>query len=201
MGDFEPVEPSPRLDASRPTFLRLSGFVLAVTGALVAGLGALLVWVTVGIRGAEGISPSYKGVETTEGRGVLAAALVMLAAVLLSRLLHTPASRKAAAVGVLVAGVLCVGLSGAFLVTGPTRFEPFESQALIDGLGVTESELEALLEAEGVVGFTDLGAGPYVALLGGAMGIVGGVLILSWAARTEATQAAREKHQAVHALF
>ncbi len=195
------VEPPPRLDASRPTFLRVAGFVLTVSGALVAGLSARMLWVTVGIRGAEAVSPAIRGAELADGRIVLATAVVMLTAVLVSRLLHTPASRKAAAAVVIVAAIVCIAVAGAFLVTVSSRFEPFENRALAEALHVSERELEAMLEAQGVVGFTDVGSGPYVALLGGVLGVVGGVLVLAWASRAEASKPAREVTQALHALF
>ncbi len=92
-------------------------------------------------------------------------------------------------------------MGGAFLVTVSTRFEPFENRALAQALNVSERELEAMLEAEGVVGFTDVGGGPYLALLGGALGLVGGLLVLAWASRAEATKPIHELPQTLHALF
>ena len=201
MGDSGSVEPPPRLDASRPTFLRVTGFMFTVAGALLAGVSARMLWVTVGIRGAEAVSPDYRGAELADGRIVLATALVMLTAVLVSRLLHTPASRKAAAAVVIAAAVVCLAVAGAFLVTASTRFEPFENRALAEALHVSVTELEAMLAAQGVVGFTDVGVGPYLALFGGVLGLVGGVLVLAWASRAEASKPVREVPQALHAVF
>jgi len=200
MRNLEPVEPSPRLDASRPTFLRLAGFVLTVAGALVAGLGSLTTWVTVGIRDVP-IDSVFRGTDIPDGRIVLASAIAMLGAVLVSRLLRTPAARKAAAAVVIAGGVLCVGMAGAFVVTATSRFEPANSEALADALDVTEAELMAMLDAEGVLGFTEVGAGPYLALLGGVLGVLGGVLVLAWASRTDATEPIRESPQTLTAMF
>jgi hypothetical protein len=202
MPDLGLVEPSPRLDASRPTFLRLAGFLLTLVGAVVIGVGAgRVTWVTQGIRGAEIVSPSIPGTDTPDGRLALVSAVVMLVAVLLSRLLHTPTARKTAAAIVIACGILCVALSGAFLLTASSRYEWFESERLSEALGVSEAELAAMLRAEGVVGFTELGTGPYLVLLGGALGTLGGILVLAWASRTESPSPVRETPQALTALF
>ena len=171
-----------------------------MAGALVAGLGSLTTWVTVGIRDVP-IDSVFRGTDIPDGRIVLASAIAMLGAVLVSRLLRTPAARKAVAAVVIAGGVLCVGMAGAFVVTATSRFEPANSEALADALDVTEAELMAMLDAEGVLGFTEVGAGPYLALLGGVLGVLGGVLVLAWASRTDATEPIRESPQTLTAMF
>jgi hypothetical protein len=185
------VEPAPALNASRPTALRLWGFVLLAVGALVAGYASVLTWVTVGLRQQPQVSPEIPGLDTIDGKIVLAAAVVMLVGVIATRMV-SPAARKAVALVVLVAAIVVIVVAGAFLVRAPDRFEAVDSDVLVEKIAeVTDQPADTVRrEMEQVVaqlgGFTDVGPGPWVALGGGILAAVGGILLVAWSRRTAA---------------
>lgn len=182
------MEPVPRLDASPPSGLRLVGFLVAVAGALLAGLGAIQTWVTFGVRGLE---TAVKGTDAWDGTIVLVCAVVMLVGVLATRLVGSARGRKVAAAAALIAGLVTIAVGGAFSVTGSSRFDPVDSEkvvkAIVEIRGVTVEEAQALLEQniEDLGGFTDIGTGPMLALLGGVLAFAGGLLTLAWSSRIE----------------
>jgi hypothetical protein len=61
------VESAPRLDASRPSNLRLAAFALTALGALVMGVGSLLTWVTVGFADQLSLQTSSPGTDLAAG--------------------------------------------------------------------------------------------------------------------------------------
>lgn len=159
---------APPVDASRPTTLRLAGFGLSVAGALLIGLGALMPWATVGIP-QENINTDIPGVDLTDGIIALGCGVALLVCTLLTRVVSGRAAMTFAwlAIGVSVAAL---AIGGAFLVTGLDR------SGVVDSLPPRES-----WEMLGV--FRDVGLGPLIVLIGGALGIVGGTLSLAWAMR------------------
>lgn len=177
-------------DASRPSPLRLAGFLVTATGALVAGVGATLTWVTVGIEVAEGISTVTKGTDVWDGVVVLICALVMLVAVLATRMASSSRLRRAAATLVIGAGFIALSVASAFVMTASSRFEPVGDDALVAAIAraaaVPEDQIRATIDdvLDEVGAFTRVGPGPYLAIAGGLAGVIGGILVLSWASRT-----------------
>ncbi len=171
--------------------LRVAGFLTTALGALLAGIGGVLTWVTVGIEGQGQLDTRSPGIDLVDGVVVLAAAGAMLIAVLASRLAGTRTARRVAAVVCLVAGLVVMATAGAFLLTANTRFDPVSSDELIGAIamdtGVPIAEVREQLDAilTDLGGFTEIGLGPSVALLGGLLGAVGGVLILAWVMRQD----------------
>jgi hypothetical protein len=167
--------------------LRVVGFLLAAAGALAIGVGAVLIWVTVGLRtiGVESASP---GVDLTEGKIALALAVVMLVAVLVARA-GASGARTVAAVIVLAAGVGAVATAGAFLTTASSRYSAVETDEVAEriaeqsGLPFETVRERLAASAETLGHYTDTGPGVYVALAGGVVGSAGGVLTLAWASR------------------
>src|SRR5437773_12240631 len=101
-------EPEPRLDVSHPSGLRAGGFLLTVIGALLIGVGAVAVWLTVGIPN-ESAHTSIRGTDLTDGRAVLVCALLILVTVVVSRLVR---GRRRELLGVLalIAGLVVVAI-------------------------------------------------------------------------------------------
>jgi hypothetical protein len=178
------------LDASGPSPLRLAGFLVTATGALLAGVGATLTWVTVGIEVAEQISTVTKGTDVWDGVVVLICALVMLVAVLATRMATSSRLRRAAATLVIGAGFIAFSVAGAFAMTASSRFEPVADDTLIAAIAraaeVPEDQIRATIDdvIDEVGAFTRVGPGPYLAIAGGLAGVIGGVLVLSWASKT-----------------
>lgn len=179
----------PTFDASRPSPLRLAGFLATVVGALLAGVGATLTWVTVGIEVAEGIDTDTKGVDVWDGQVVLACAVIMLIAVLVTRMTSSDGLRRSFAAVVIGAGFVALAVATAFVLSATTRFDPIEDDALVSAIaeaaGVPEDQVRASIDEtlEELGAFTTIGPGPYLAIAGGLAGVVGGVLVLAWANR------------------
>jgi hypothetical protein len=175
-GKLAPVaESEPRLDVSRPSGLRAAGFLLTVIGASLIGVGAMAVWLTVGIPN-ESAHTSIRGTDLSDGRVVLVCALLILVTVVVSRLVS---GRRRELLGALalVAGLLAVAIAAAFLAGGSDR------SAVVQTLGIPK-EMWARF---GV--FRDLGPGANLVLSGGLLSIAGAVLTLRWARRSAGTRA------------
>jgi hypothetical protein len=167
-------EPAPRLDASRPSGLRAVGFLLTVTGALLIGMGAVGVWVTVGIPN-ESSHTSVRGTDLTDGRVSLVCALLVLVGVIGSRMARGRRSRRLLAALVLISGIVAAGVAIAFLQGVDER------SAVIQALGIPREFWSRF----GV--FRDLGAGVYLVLAGGLLAGLGAILTLVWAGRAPST--------------
>jgi hypothetical protein len=167
--------------------LRVAGFLLTAAGALAVGAGPMMIWVTVGLReiGVESASP---GLDLTEGKVVLALAVVMLIAVLVARV-GTSGARTIAAVIVLLAGIGAVATAGTFMFTAPSRFEAIAiddvAERFSQATGVPfETAREQLTATSDTLGaYTETGPGVYVTLAGGGVGFIGGIVTLAWATR------------------
>ncbi len=179
------MEPSPALDTSPPSPLRLVGFLLVVVGALLAGLGALQTWVTVGIANQPQLDTPTKGTDIWQGLVVLGCAAILLVGVLVSRAVK---GRTRTAVGGLLvaAGIVCASVAGAFLATASSAYSAIDDQTVVDALakatGATAEEVRA--KACATLGCTTtVGTGPWLAIVGGLLGLLGGILVLAWASR------------------
>ena len=169
------MEARPRMDLSRPSAVRLWGFVLSVGGAFIAVIGALRPWVTI-----QGQITSSRGVDDSFGIVILVAAGVVLVCTIGIRLAgaRVPLAIVAllASIAIVVAAVLAWRLL-------PGRVEQDErDQAVAAGqaMGLPQEVLDALGDQVITV---DLGSGVAIAALGGAIAVVGGVLTLRWAHR------------------
>jgi hypothetical protein len=180
------MEAEPRMDVSRPSPLRLAGFLLTITGALLVGVGATGTWVTVGVRGGGATNTAIPGLDIVDGTIALVCALVLLLAVFASRLLAARRARMGAAAVSALCGLVATGIAGMFVATVDTRFSPVDSERLAKVLGVAMPELERIVQLMG--GFTRVGSGAWLALAGGLLGLAGGILGLRWAARIHAAK-------------
>jgi hypothetical protein len=179
------MEPSPTLDVSRPSPLRLASFVVVVVGAVLAGVGAVQTWVTVGIANQPQLDSPTKGTDVWQGLVVLGCAAVLLVGVIVSRLVTGRA--RTVVGGVLAAsGIVCTAVAGAFLVTATSAYSAIDDQQVVNAIakatGATADQVRA--KACATLGCTTtVGRGPWLALVGGLLGLVGGILVLAWAAR------------------
>jgi hypothetical protein len=163
-------EPEPRLDVSRPSGLRAAGFLLTAVGGFLIGLGAVGVWLTVGIPG-ESAHTSIRGTDLPDGRLALTCALIVLVSVVTSRLVRSRRARVTLAVLALVAALVAAGWAIAFLAGGDDR------SAVVQTIGIPKE----LWASFGV--FRDLGLGAWLVTIGGGVAAAGAVLTLSWARR------------------
>jgi hypothetical protein len=147
---------------------RLSGFVVASVGALLMGAGATATWITVGIPN-ESAHTAIRGTDLPDGVVVLLCAMVTLAGVVATRIAGSRSARQALGALVAIAGLVAGAIGTAFLVGGKDR------EAVIKALGIPR-DLWSQFGA-----FRDLGPGPYLVVLGGLIGILGGILTMAWA--------------------
>jgi hypothetical protein len=182
------METSPRLDASRPSSLRLVSFVAIAAGALIMGVGSLLTWVTVGFKDQLSIQTVSPGTDLSAGIITLVSAVVILVLVLVSRFV-ADGVRRVIAVVIIAAGALSSGLAAWFIIAAPDHYSPVEDESLVNELaqvlGKSVDEVRNALASviEQLGGYTHVGPGPWVAIVGGVLVIAGGVLTLRWAMR------------------
>jgi hypothetical protein len=180
------------LSTTRPSSLRLAGFLTTVTGATLAGVGAVLDWVTVGfpddVEGAADVH--VRGTDVWEGKVVLAVAVGCLIAMILMRVSASPSVRSAIAVGIGSGGALVAALIATDLSRTTDRFGGGDglddiASALADQLGQPVERVRALLEQSfGTTIRVDTEVGMWLSLLGGLLLIVAGGLSLAWARRS-----------------
>ena len=167
--------------------LRVVSFLLTVAGALLAGIGSMLDWVTVTIPDfpAE-LAPTLRGVDTAEGKLALAAAVVALIAVLVGRVGGTDSARRGAAVVVLVAGVAIVAIGAREALTAEDRYVDDavgEVRDVAGSLGVAEEDVDAMIDELQEAFVVDVATGVWLTLLGGIATAAGGAVTLAWASR------------------
>jgi hypothetical protein len=182
------VEPSPRLDASRPSPLRLAAFAATALGALLMGLGSLLTWVTIGFEDEISIRTVSPGTDLAAGLFTLIAAVIILVLLVVSRAVADTVRRIIAVVIVLL-GVAATGLATWFIVSAADHSSPVDDDRLVNTLAQvthkTVDEVRAALASviDQLGGYTHVGLGPWIAIAGGVFAIAGGVLTLVWARR------------------
>jgi len=192
------MEAEPRLDASRPSSLRLAAFALTAFGALAMGVGSLLTWVTVGIADQLGLQTVSPGTDLSAGLFTLVCAVVILVLLVMSRLVGDGARRILAGVMILL-GSLSALLAAWFVRAAPDYYSPIDNQRLIDALasrtGRSADEVRAALATviDQLGGYTHVGPGPWVVIVGGSLAIAGGILTLRWAKAIATTSPTTEE--------
>jgi hypothetical protein len=146
-------EPDLEAPSTASPGLRAAGFLCAALGALLAGVATMLTWITEATNQPVVVQTTYKGVDLLDGKVALALAVVVLVAILASRVGAGPGARRGAAIIVVICSFSLIGLSGAAVVTASSRFvQPVK-----------------------------VGAGPWLALAGGVLALAGGIMTLAWA--------------------
>lgn len=164
--------------------MRLAGFGLAAFGGMLIGVGALMPWIRSSLTGfPDELSPTYYGIDLRDGVVVLVATVVVLVGLAITRLTSSRRTRRLAAGAIIAASFVAFAVAGVAALTAAGRFEPAVVEdllAVVDPSGNAPAALREQLE-EGVE--TRLAPGPFVTLAGGVLGIVGGLLVLSWTTR------------------
>jgi hypothetical protein len=177
------------LSTTRPTALRLAGFLCLAAGAVVAGVAATRPWATVGfpedLRGSADLP--VHGSDVWEGKVVLLGVVAALLAMLALRLARSDGTRRALAVLLVAFGVACVALPMADAARAQTRFggesgderyaEWLSAQSGLPEDVVRETFREQFRRALRV----DVEPALWAAAVGGALVVAGGVLSLAWA--------------------
>lgn len=173
------------IDASKPTPLRLWGFLLTVGGGVLVAFGSLQPWVDATafgkpISGFEG----WRGTDLPEGLVAFACGIVLIVGILVLRGVKGKTKRVMATL-LILAGVLAFAVGGVVSVTATNRFGNAQAAAK----QISAAEHIPLAQALGKVAGTlsaTLGLGVFMTVLGGILGAVGGVLSLALVTREPA---------------
>jgi uncharacterized membrane protein len=173
------------LDVSRPTPLRLFGFLFTAIGGLLIAYGAITDWATVVFLGGTFPDSATKGVDVLEGKVALGLGIVLLVAIVTMRLAHTVGGRRLLALIVVVAAACALAIGVADVLRAEGRFGGFavdENAKLIsDETGTPIDQVRAGLQT--VIdenASIELGMGIWLVVAGGGIGVIGGLLDLAW---------------------
>jgi hypothetical protein len=184
------------LSTTRPTEVRLAGFLCLATGAMLAGIGATREWAAVGFPDdlEHAADVPWQGTDVWEGRAVLLAAGVALVALLAMRLSQSGRTRRSLALVVVLLGAACVVLP---LLDAARAEDRFGGAAGVDRMAeVLAAELELpedvvreqLSEQFERALRVDVGPGVWPAAAGGLLLVTGGLLSLAWVRGREASE-------------
>ena len=161
-----------------PATKRLVGLLLAGFGGLMMCIGALMPWVRTSLVGAPAnVSPTYYGIDLPDGKVVLALGVVVLIALLVTRMASASLARTAALV-IIIASFAGVGVTAVTLISAESRFKDSAVEDLLaqvdDPTAEMRSQIEELIDLQ-------LSAGPFAVIGGGILAMAGGALTLAWA--------------------
>jgi hypothetical protein len=189
-GAGRPIE-EVRLDASKPTALRLWGFITLAAGGLLLGLGSIANWAIVGFKGdtQHALDQSTRGTDVWEGKVTLACGLVVLIGMLAIRLTGSDRARKAIAWVIVAAGAAAIAIvvydltrlsdrfaGGAGLADLATRISAATGKSVQSVLGTLRANQARYVTVSA-------GQGLWLVIAGGVLAIVGGILSVVWADR------------------
>jgi hypothetical protein len=143
---------------SAPSPLRLAGFLGTALGAAMLGIGSVLTWATIHTPGGPaGISGVYKGLDLTQGKACLAAAVVLLVGLMALRGARSRRAEKIIATVMIVAALVGLTFAGAAILSSFPELKTATNDQLQRGLGM------------------------FLAAAGGVVATLGAVLDLAWA--------------------
>ncbi len=182
---WDTADVSAVLDVSRPTPLRLLGFVCTALGGVLIAWGAISDWATVVFLGAGFRDSATPGADVAEGRVALALGVVMLISIVALRVVTSTVARRSIALGVCVAAAVALGIGIVDLVRAEERFGDYAVEEIASdvsrqqGIPIAEARLavQAVVDDDGSI---EVGLGLWSVLAGGAVGLVGGLLDLAW---------------------
>jgi hypothetical protein len=145
----------------RPSIIG-AGFFLAAVGALLICVGAIQIWLTVGIPN-ESSHTGIPGIDLPDGRVALVCALIILVLLMASGSVRARHARELACLACLAMGIVAAAIGAIFLLGGSGR------SVVIRAVGIPKE----MWETFGV--FRDVGPGVYM--------VLGGDSLRSWALR------------------
>ena len=173
------------LDVSRPTPLRLFGFLFTAVGGLLIALGAISDWATVVFLGGAFPDSAAKGIDVVEGKVVLGLGIFLLVAIVAMRLAGSLGARRAIALLMTVSALSALAIGVVDIVRAQDRFGGYTvdqtAKLLASDTGQPLDKVRA--SVEGVIareGSIDLGLGIWLVVAGGVIGTIGGLLDIAW---------------------
>lgn len=156
------------------------GLGLTALGGVTIVIGALLPWIRSSLEGfPDGLSPTYLGIDLPDGIVAIAAGIVVLASLVATRIASSTPARRFAAWLVIAGAIVAIVAAGTALVTAAGRFEPATVDDVIASLEASGSTAtpEQRAQVEDLVE-TRVAPGLFAVLAGGALGVVGGLLLV-----------------------
>jgi hypothetical protein len=176
------------MDASKPSSLRLAGFLCLAIGGLVLGVGSLMTWAVVGVVGSHALDSTIKGTDIWDGQVTLAIAVVALVGVLAVRLVRSGSVRRLIAVAIAIGGLFATGLAIGDAIRIRSRFTgdltALEkiAKALADTTRRPVVEILTQLEQRlSQLVTVTRGRGLWLVIAGGILTAAGGALTVAWA--------------------
>ncbi|MDP9330593.1 MAG: hypothetical protein M3P11_08165 [Actinomycetota bacterium] len=184
-------EPEPKMDLSRPSPLRLAGFLAVAIGGLLLGVGSALNWAVVGFVGSHALDVQTRGIDIWEGKVTLAIGVLALLGIVAMRIASKAPMRRAAALAVTLSGLFASGLMVATVIRGKDRFADqsqlgkIASQLSKAGAGSAADILRSLQATFAARVSFSRQLGLWLTLAGAILAAIGGILSLRWVDRQE----------------
>jgi hypothetical protein len=164
--------------SAHPATFRAGGFVLTVLGALLLGVGSVLVWLTVHLVAdtAGVLDQSYPGLDLWEGKVALACAVALVVGALVVRVGSSDRGRRVVAASVIAVGALAVIVALVALLGERTRLQ---DRAVEDMSAAAGGQLTGVQQVADLGVETTGGIGVFLAIAGGVVAAAGGTLGLA----------------------
>jgi hypothetical protein len=173
--DHVPVE-ADHTGPTPPSTKQLVGLLLGGLGGMLLCIGALMPWVRTTFVGIpDEISPTYVGIDLPDGKVVFALGVAVLAGLIASRFVASATHARWAAIVAIVAGFAAVGVVVVMVFTS-SRFQDSAVESVLAQFESPTAEMAS--QVEELIGL-DFSAGPFVAIGGGVLALVGGALVLA----------------------
>lgn len=183
------------LSTTRPSRLRLAGFLTTAIGGALLGIGALRMWGSVGLSADidpnRALAGAIFGIDVWEGKLALAAAVFVLVGMLALRLARSAAIRRLVAVAITIVGFGAAALALTVALDAQGRFVQAEgldayARALSEQLDLPLDQVRNDIEEvffENLV--VETAPGVWLAVVGGTFAGIGGITSIAWARRLE----------------
>jgi hypothetical protein len=177
--------PESVLDTSKPSPLRLVGFLFTAAGGLLIAFGSLQTWATVRFLGQTFPDSGTPGIDISEGKVTLVVGILVLVGIVVMRIVKTVGTRRAVALGICLGGVSALALGLITVSRAEDRFGGYNveqiARQLSDASGVpldrARADVQAVVDKNGSI---DLGPGLWLVTAGGVVALIGGLLDLAW---------------------
>ena len=158
---------------------RLAGVLLAGFGGLLMCIGALMPWIRTSVEGAPAeVSPTYFGIDLVDGKVVMGLGVIILLALVVSRVGASASLPRTAALVIIVAAFAGVGITTVTLLTADARFHDSAVDAVMEQIESPTDEMRQ--QADQLISL-ELSSGPFAAIGGGILAVAGGAFTLAWA--------------------
>jgi hypothetical protein len=160
----------------------LTGPILILIGGAVTIVGSLLNWASLSVSAPRlgGLSQKISGTSATEGKVAIIVGIAMVIGGLLVWLAPNRGLRRGVAIGAIAGGLVIAGLTIYDISTKDTQFnDAFRKgvRSIPVASNLTDAQIDALRDRLGVTFSLEFGI--ILTLIGGAIGLVGGIVAMA----------------------